>query len=78
MSDLEVVEQTVVGLEELRIQMEEDLEEANGLLDEQTVKIGEQERLIENMAGQLRENEEFRAALAEQEVKAKIKENMGV
>ena len=42
-SDLEVFEQTALNLEQTRMQMEEDLEEAQGLLDQQAVKIMEQE-----------------------------------
>ena len=38
----------------------------------------EQEKLIEKMAGQLRENDEFRAALAAKEAKDRIKDNDGV
>ena len=77
-SDLEVFEQTALNLEQTRMQMEEDLEEAQGLLDQQAVKIMEQEQLIEKMGGQLRENEEFKNALAEQEIKDRMKENLGV
>ena len=49
-----------------------------GLLDQQTAKIMEYEKQIENMEGQIRENEAFKAVLAAREAKDRIRENDGV
>ena len=45
--------------------LEEELAEATEMLETQTKKIVEQEELIDKMAQQCQENEEFKAALAE-------------
>lgn len=58
--------------------MLEELESGRELIDQQETKLAEQEQLIIKMGQQLTEVEEFRAALAEQEVKNKIRENFGV
>lgn len=50
MNDLSIFEQTVQTLEQIKIEQEEELAEANELLDSQAKKIFEQEELIEKMA----------------------------
>ena len=78
MADFEVVEMTAQNLQLEKQDMEAELEEAHSLLQQQVDKIQEYESLIESMGAQLKENEEFRAALAEREMKLKIAENFGV
>ena len=59
-------------------QMQEDLDEGYALLEEREMKLIQQEKLIENMGQQLQENEEFKAALAQQEIKQKMRDDFGV
>ena len=78
MNDLSIFEQTCQQLEAEKMQMLEELEAGRELIEQQEVKLIEQEQLIMKMGTQLSEVEEFKAALAEQEVKQKIRENFGV
>ena len=74
MNDLQVFEQTVQTLEQIKMEQEEELAEATEMLDTQAKELLEQRELIDKMALQCKENEEFKAALAEQEMRAQIKE----
>ena len=62
----------------MKQQMEGDLAEATELLEEQLQKNKDQELLIESMGQQLKENQEFKAALIEQEMKQKMIEIEGL
>lgn len=78
MNDLSIFEQTCQQLEADKMQMLEELEAGRELIDQQEAKLIEQEQLIIKMGQQLTEVEEFKAALAEQDMKDKIRENFGV
>jgi len=78
MNDLSIFEQTCQQLDAEKLQLLEELEAGRELIEQQEVKLAEQEQLIMKMGIQLNEVEEFRAALAEQDMKKKIRENFGV
>ena len=73
MNDLQVFQQTVQALEQIKMDQEEELAEATEMLETQAKKIMEHEELIQKMAKQCQENEEFKAALAEQQLKQQLK-----